>query len=293
MIDAENRSGAAPVGLDTLSVPQLLTLMNEADAEAPKAVARALPELTRAVDAVARQLRAGGRLIYIGSGTSGRLGALDAAECPPTFGIEPEQVQAYIAGGDVALRLGVEGAEDDAEAGAAVADKLAVGPHDAFVGIAASATTPYTVAALRRARERGAVAIAIGCAATGPLYEAADIAVVLAVGPEVLSGSTRLKAGTAQKLALNMLSTATMTQLGHVYGDMMVDVRITNAKLRRRAIGIVRRIAGVDESSATEALRAAGDDVKTAVVMLRRGVTVEAARDLLRAADGQLRRVIG
>lgn len=293
MTDTQNRIGDAPAGLDTLSVPQLLTLMNEADAEAPRAVARALPELTRAVDAVVRQLRAGGRLIYIGSGTSGRLGALDAAECPPTFGIEPEQVQAHIAGGDVALRLGVEGAEDDAEAGATVADKLAVGPQDAFVGIAASATTPYTVAALRRARERGAVAIAIGCAATGALYEAADIAVVLAVGPEILSGSTRLKAGTAQKLALNMLSTAAMTQLGHVYGDMMVDVRITNAKLRRRAIGIVRRIAGVDESSATEALREAGDDVKTAVVMLRRGVTAEAARDLLRTADGHLRRIIG
>lgn len=278
--------------LDLLSTPELLRLLNDADACVPAVVGAALPQIARAIEAIVPRLRAGGRLIYVGAGTSGRLGVLDAAECPPTFGVPTTLVQAVIAGGEAALRHAVEGAEDDAATGAAVADDLAIGPADVLIGLAASSRTPYTVAALTRARARGALTVAIGCVPTGPLYDAASLPIVLDVGPEVLAGSTRLKAGTAQKLTLNLISTAVMTQLGHVYDDLMVDVRVTNAKLRRRAVAIVARVGRVDEDAAAAALAAAGDEVKTAIVMLRRGLGAVAATAALATADGSLRRVI-
>lgn len=279
--------------LDRMSSADLLALMNAADAAVPAAVASALPDICQAVEAIISRLRVGGRLIYVGAGTSGRLAALDAAECPPTFGIAADTVQAVLAGGSAAMLHAAEGAEDDAAAGAAAMDSLAVSAADAVVGIAASATTPFTVAALREARRRGAFAVAVGCRPAGALYGEADLAIVVDVGPEVIGGSTRLKAGTAQKLVLNMISTAVMIRLGHVYGNLMVDVRVSNEKLRQRAIDIVASIAGLAGAEATAVLAAAGDNPKTAIVMARLGTDRATAEAALAAADGDLRRVIG
>ena len=279
--------------LDLLPVLEQARLLNAEDRRVPEAVAAALPAVATAVGRIAEALARGGRLLYVGAGTSGRIAALDAAECPPTFGTDPETVQAVIAGGPKAMMESVEGAEDDEAAGAREIDARGVGPDDVVVGIAASGETPFTVAAVRRARERGAWTAGVACNPGSSLEAACDLAIVAVVGPEVVAGSTRLKAGTAQKLVLNMLSTLAMVRLGKVYGNLMVDLRATNTKLRRRAARIVAAAASTAEERAAAALGQAGGRVPVAIVMLRLGLDAGAAEERLRRAGGSLRRTLG
>lgn len=283
----------ATARIDSLPTLDMLRLINDEDQKVARAVREALPAIAEAVDGIAARLAGGGRLIYVGAGTSGRLGVLDAVECVPTFSAPPELVQGLIAGGAPALTRSVEGAEDDTAAARADLKRITLTAADAVVGLAASGTTPYVVAGLRYAAEVGALTIGVACSAPAPVLDAAQIKIAALVGPEVITGSTRLKAGTAQKLILNMISTGTMIKLGKVYGNLMVDVQITNQKLAGRAVRIVRQITGVDEARAVELLRQAGGAVKVAVVMARRDVDAETARALLREAAGRLRDVIG
>lgn len=280
-------------GLDQFSTLEIVEAMNAEDATVAGAVRRALPAIARAVDEIVERMRRGGRLIYIGAGTSGRLGVLDAVECLPTFGTEPGQVIGLIAGGEPALTQAVEGAEDRYDGGQHDLEAVNLLPRDIVVGIAASGHTPYVLGALDYANALGALTIAVACNEPAPMLERARIAIPILVGPEILAGSTRLKAGTAQKMVLNMLSTATMVRLGKVYGNLMVDVKVTNQKLSERARRIVSRVAGVDEAEAARLLALTGNEVKTAIVMARLSVSAEEARSLLQAADGMLRRVIG
>lgn len=280
-------------GLDQFSTLEIVEAMNAEDATVAGAVRRTLPAIARAVDEIVERMRRGGRLIYIGAGTSGRLGVLDAVECLPTFGTEPGQVIGLIAGGEPALTQAVEGAEDRYDGGQHDLEAVNLLPRDTVVGIAASGHTPYVLGALDYANALGALTIAVACNEPAPMLERARIAIPILVGPEILAGSTRLKAGTAQKMVLNMLSTATMVRLGKVYGNLMVDVKVTNQKLSERARRIVSRVAGVDEAEAARLLALTGNEVKTAIVMARLGVSAEEARSLLQAADGMLRRVIG
>jgi N-acetylmuramic acid 6-phosphate etherase len=267
-------------------------LMNEEDHGVPGAVGAVVPQIAEAVTRITRALQAGGRLVYVGAGTSGRLGVLDAAECPPTFGSPPDQIQAVLAGAPRALTEAVEGAEDAQADGAREMDVRAVGPNDVVVGIAASGATPFVLGAVRRARERGAATIAITCVPASPLQAACHLAIVPVVGPEVIAGSTRLKAGTAQKLVLNMLSTLTMVQLGKVYGNLMVDLRAASEKLRRRAVRIVAIAAGVEDSEAEKALAHAQGRAPVAIVMQRAHVSAEAAEQALARAGGSVRRAL-
>lgn len=279
--------------IDRLPTLDALRLINAEDATVATAVEKALPEIARAVDAIAERLRAGGRLIYVGAGTSGRLGVLDAVECVPTFGTPPDLVQALIAGGIPALTQAAEGAEDDRAVGHDELLALDATRADAVVGIAASGRTPYVLGALDAAREIGALTVAVSCNAPALLLDAAEIGIAAVVGPEVIAGSTRLKAGTAQKLILNMISTATMIRLGKVYGNRMVDVKVTNQKLAGRARRLVAEIAGIDEDEAARLLAETGNRVKPAVVMARLGVSVPVAQARLDAAQGVLADVIG
>ncbi|MBP2703791.1 N-acetylmuramic acid 6-phosphate etherase [Microbispora sp. RL4-1S] len=274
--------------IDTLSTEEIARLMNEADATVPAAVGRAIPAISAAVDGVAERMARGGRLLYVGAGTSGRLAVLDASECPPTYGTDPELVQGIIAGGETALVRSVEGAEDDAEAGAAVIREKETGPLDSVVGVSASGRAPYVVAAVTEARRRGALTVGLACNTGTPLAAAAELAVEVIVGPEVVTGSTRLKAGTAQKLVLNMISTITMIKSGRTYGNHMVDVVASNSKLVDRAARIVADITGAPLPRAREVLEEAGRDVKTAVVMIERGLAPDDARALLAAHGDRL-----
>ncbi|MDR1386438.1 MAG: N-acetylmuramic acid 6-phosphate etherase [Propionibacteriaceae bacterium] len=278
--------------LDTLSVADLAQVMNQADASVPGAVRAALPEIVAAIDATVERMAAGGRLIYVGAGTPGRLAILDASECPPTFSTPPEQVTAVMAGGLEAVVNAVEGAEDDAAAGVRAIDELAVGPLDTVVGIASSGRTPFVLAAVQRAGQRGGLTVGLSCNRRAALSQAVDHGIEVEVGPEVVSGSTRLKAGTAQKLVLNMFSTITMIRLGKTYGSLMIDVKATNHKLRERAIRIVGLIAQADREDALTALTAADFRVKPAVVMLARGLDLAAAEASLERAQGRLRRAL-
>lgn len=278
--------------IDTLPTLEMARLMNEEDKSVPHAVERALPAIAAAIDAVEARLRAGGRLLYIGAGTSGRLGVLDASECPPTFGTPPTLVQGVVAGGPEAIFAAVEGAEDDAQAGAEDLRQRGVGARDAVVGLTASGRTPYVVGALEFARRAGALAVAVTCNEASPLAAEADIAVEVVVGPEVLSGSTRLKAGTAQKLVLNMLSTGVMIRLGKAYGNLMVDVKATNEKLRDRARRIVAAATGLSEEEAEAALRAAAYDAKLAICMQLTGCGRDGAARRLAAHGGCLARAL-
>lgn len=275
-------------GLDAMDTRQLMELMNDEDQTVALAVRAALPEITAAVDLIAESLRSGGRLIYVGAGTSGRLGLLDAVECPPTFDTDSEQVTALLAGGNGAFLQAVEGAEDDLETAAADIDGLEVGPDDTVVGITASGRTPYVIAALRRAREHGARTVALACNTDSLIGREAEVAIEVATGPEVLTGSTRLKAGTAQKMVCNMLSTAAMVRIGKTYGNFMVDMRPTNDKLVDRARRIVAAATGSDEETAAEALTAAGGRTKVAVVMLLAGVDTALAEQLLERSSGSV-----
>lgn len=276
------------VGLDAMDTRQVLELMNDEDRTVALAVRHALPEIVEAVDLIADSLRSGGRLIYLGAGTSGRLGLLDAVECPPTFDTEAGQVTALLAGGQGAFMQAVEGAEDDMDAAASDVDALEVGSTDTVVGIAASGRTPYVIGGLRRARERGAHTVALACNSGSLIGREARVAIEVATGPEVLTGSTRLKAGTAQKMVCNMLSTAAMVRIGKTYGNFMVDMRPTNAKLVDRARRIVAAATEVDETTAATALSAAGGRTKVAVVMLLAGVDAERAEELLRHGAGSV-----
>lgn len=287
------RANPATEGLDRLSTREMLMRFNDEDATVAGAVRETLSEVAAAVDRIAAALRAGGRLIYIGAGTSGRLGCLDAAECLPTFGVPPEQVFGIIAGGEVALLRAVEGAEDDAPAGGEAMDAAHVGEHDVVVGISASGGAPYVCAAMRRARERGAFTVGVTNATDAPLSAVVDIPIAVITGPEALAGSTRLKAGTAQKIVLNMLSTGAMIRAGKTYGNRMVDVQATNAKLVARSRRLVSEIGGVDAATAAAILDTAGGSVKTAIVMARLGIDAEHARRRLRESAGFLAVALG
>ncbi|GAA4566249.1 N-acetylmuramic acid 6-phosphate etherase [Planotetraspora kaengkrachanensis] len=274
--------------IDTLPTEEIARLMNEADTAVPAAVATAVPVISAAVDGIAARIAAGGRLLYVGAGTSGRLAVLDASECPPTFGTDPDLVQGIIAGGEPALTRSVEGAEDDAEAGAEAIRAKGVGPQDSVVGISASGRAPYVVAAVAEARGRGALTVALACNTGTPLAAEADHAVEVIVGPEIVTGSTRLKAGTAQKLVLNMISTITMIRCGRTYGNRMIEVSASNSKLVDRAVRIVAEVTGAETAVAREALEAAGHDVKTAVVMIQHGFDAARAREFLADHGGRL-----
>jgi len=279
----------ASVDLDVLSTLELVGLINREDATVAAAVASQSRVIAEAIDRVSERLARGGRLFYIGAGTSGRLGVLDASECPPTFNAEPEQVQGLIAGGDSALRLSVEGAEDSAEAGARDLEAAGVTAGDAVLGIAASGSTPYVRGALEYARRLGALCLGLSCNDNAPIAACADVMIAPVVGPEVLAGSTRMKAGTATKMVLNTLSTGVMVRLGKTYGNLMVDVRASNRKLENRSLRMLVHLTGLSEQAARERLASADGELKTAVVVERLGIDVETARARLEAVDGRLR----
>jgi N-acetylmuramic acid 6-phosphate etherase len=288
----EHRNPASR-NLDRLSSKAILRLMNREDRKVAVLVGREIPAIARAVDAIVRSVRKGGRLIYVGAGTSGRLAVLDAAECPPTFGVSPDLVQALIAGGRRAVTGAVEGAEDSVANGARDLRARKLSRNDVVVGIAASGTTPYVLGAMKYARSRGAARVAVTSNRRTPLARLAQIVIAPAVGPEVVTGSTRLKAGTSHKMVLNMLSTAAMVRLGHVYENLMIDVRLTNQKLRDRGLRILAEASGKDLSVAEHALRQSGHNLRVALVMLRLGLGARQARERLARAKGNLRRALG
>ena len=282
----------ASTELDRMGTEELVRLINAEDATVAAAVKQEAPSIAAAIDLIAERMARGGRLVYVGAGTSGRLGVLDAAECPPTFNADPGQVVGLIAGGHEALARAVEGAEDSAEAGAADLRAIGLGENDVVVGIAASGRTPYVIGALDHARAVGAAAIAFACNAQAETRKHADLSILPEVGPEVLTGSTRMKAGTATKMVLNMLSTGAMVRLGKTFGNLMVDVQATNEKLVERALRIVQAITGCGREEAQSVLERCGGDVKTAAVVQALGLEPGAARDALAAAGGQLHRVL-
>jgi N-acetylmuramic acid 6-phosphate etherase len=288
------RRNPRTVGIDIASSREIVDLLHAEDRLVPEAVHAAADDIAATIDLVTDALRAGGRLLYVGAGTSGRLGTLDASECPPTFGTPPELVVGIIAGGADALVQSREGAEDDRDAGAAAMDAHAVTARDMVVGIAASGTTPYVHAALERAHARGAATALVTCAEPpASLALLCRRVITVRVGPEAVTGSTRLKAGTATKLVLNALTTGAMVRLGKTYGNLMVDLQALSAKLHDRGERIVMEVCGVDRARAREAITAAGGSVKLAIVMARRNVDAATGRRLLAEAGGVIRRVIG
>jgi N-acetylmuramic acid 6-phosphate etherase len=278
--------------LDRKSSLEIVRLMNDEDSTIAGAVRRALPQIARAIDEVAAGIRHGGRLIYVGAGTSGRLGALDASEIPPTFNTDPRTVQFIMAGGPKALADSTEASEDDTAPAIAEMKRRKPGKHDVVLGIATSGRTPFTIAAVEYARRRGAHTIALTCNRNSPLERAAHFAIVTEVGPEVLAGSSRMKAGTAHKMVLNMISTGAMTRLGYVYGNLMVNVWTKNEKLIHRAIGIVEQATGADHDTAARTLKTAGNRTPVAVVMLAANVTRAQAAAALRKTKGHVRQAI-
>ncbi len=280
---------AESMNLDAMSVPDAIALMNAQDALAVAAVGAEQENIARAVELVVAALAAGGRLIYVGAGTSGRLGVLDASECPPTFRTNPDQVQGVIAGGEAAMFRAQEGAEDRPDDGAAAVDAKDVGPRDVVMGIAAGGTTPFVHGALRRAAARGARTVFLSCVQAVAGEPPVDVVIRPLTGPEVVTGSTRLKAGTATKLVLNTVSTVAMVRLGKVYENLMVDLRATNAKLWDRGTRIVATLTGLSRDAATDLLRRADGHVKSAIVMHRRGGDLAEARQLLARHGGRLR----
>ena len=281
------------INIDTLPTLDMLMLINAEDQKVALAVRDELPNIAAAVDAITSRMQHGGRLIYIGAGTSGRLGVLDASECPPTFGTPRELVVGLIAGGDTALTDAIEGAEDDRIGGTHEIAKLNVSKNDSVVSIAASGRTPYAIGGLEEAKKRGALTVSIACNRPSPLEELAEIGIALIVGPEVVSGSTRLKAGTAQKMVLNMISTAVMIRLGKTYTNLMVDVQPTNIKLRQRARRIVGDATGLTLEQAAQILQESDGEVKTAIVAALANVSPVVARQRLRKTGGFVRKAIG
>jgi N-acetylmuramic acid 6-phosphate etherase len=282
----------ASAGLDTKSALEIAHIINLEDAKVAAAVARALPQIARAIDAVGAAIANGGRLIYVGAGTSGRIAALDAAECPPTFDTDPETVQFIMAGGVDALWNPLEPAEDSAESGHREMARRKPGQQDVVAGIAASGRTPYTLAAVEYARGKGAKTIALTCNPDTPLGRAAEIEIVVEVGPEVLAGSTRMKAGTAQKMICNMITTGAMARAGYVYGNLMVNVHPKNEKLVARAVSILESAAQTDHERAAAVLKESGNSVPVALIMLKAGVSKADAQRHLELAGGNVRRAI-
>ena len=280
------------VKIDECSTEEILRLINQEDMQVPLAVERELPSLTRAVDLACQALARGGRMIYVGCGTSGRLGVLDASECPPTYGTDPELIQGHIAGGDAALRNAIEGAEDDAGAGAKLVEDLEVTDKDVLVGITASGGAPYVLGAAEAAKARGAGCIALVNNPGSKLEALCHVTVAPVVGPEVIMGSTRMKAGTAEKLVLNMLSTAVMIKSGKVYNNLMVDLRATNRKLQDRSVRIITAATGAEREAAEEYLHLAGGKVKTAIMMYLSGLDASEAEKALDARGGRLKQAL-
>lgn len=278
--------------LDVMSVSELLQAMNESDAEVPKAIQLALPVIEKAIDAVVERLMRGGRLIYLGAGTSGRLGVLDAAECGPTFSVTDDQVIAFIAGGDRALKYAAEGAEDRPELGIADLKSVNVSQLDAVVGIAASGRTPYVIGAMDYANSVGALTIGLSCNPNSELGKHVEHAIEIDSGPELLAGSTRLKSGTAQKMVLNMISTITMVRLGKTFGNLMVDLQVTNKKLQDRALRMIETATGAPRAEVVKAFEGSGHQVKVAILMLLLGCDVETARERLAANANRIRQAL-
>ena len=283
---------AESMNLDAMPLDEAVALMNAQDAVAVAAVGAERGNIVRAIELVVAAFTAGGRLIYFGAGTSGRLGVLDASECPPTFRVDARMVQGVIAGGESAMFKAQEGAEDRAEDGATAVDGKDVGLNDVVMGIAAGGTTPFVHGALRRGAERGAKTIFLSCVQAVPGEPAVDVVIRPLTGPEVITGSTRLKAGTATKLVLNTITSLAMVQMGKVHENLMVDLRASNAKLWDRGARIVANVAGVSRDEAMDALRAAEGHVKLAIVMQRRGVSVEQGKEILARANGRLRQAL-
>jgi N-acetylmuramic acid 6-phosphate etherase len=279
--------------LDLLSTQELVELMNQEDQLVARAVAAARDQIARVIDAVAKRLAAGGRLIYTGAGTPGRLAVLDASECGPTFNVSTEQIQAVLAGGERAFVRAVEDAEDDAAQGAADLAEREVGPGDCVFGISASGRTPYVLGGFQHAREAGALTVGLVSNEATPMAEVADLTIEVLTGPEIITGSTRLKAGTAQKLVLNMISTIVMVRLGRTFGNLMVEVRTSNDKLRSRARRIVRLATGCGEDEAERVLVSADGDAKVAILMLLTGDDARVAAEKLKSHDGYLRNALG
>jgi N-acetylmuramic acid 6-phosphate etherase len=275
-----------------MTATEALRVINAEDRKVAEAVEKEIPAIARAVDSIVEAFHRGGRLFYIGAGTSGRLGVLDAAECPPTFGVSPELVQGIIAGGEAALSGATEASEDDAASGARDLEARGFAAADVLVGITASGRTPYVLGAVAAARAMGAVTAGISCTPDSELARAVDIAITPVTGPEVVTGSTRMKAGTAQKLVLNMLSTGAFLRMGYVYGNLMVNVQATNAKLADRATRIVAQAANVSYEQARDSLVKAGNDVRVAIVMLRTGLTRDEAERRLAEAGGNVARAL-
>jgi N-acetylmuramic acid 6-phosphate etherase len=287
--EQQNQASAA---LDTLSALEIARVINREDKKVARAVERALPQIARAIDAIAEAIRSGGRLIYTGAGTSGRLAALDAAECPPTFNTDPETVQYVIAGGNKALGRAAEYSEDSRTSGRRDMAKRKPGKQDVVVGVAASGRTPYTIGSLEHAGKKGAKTVAVICNRGSELGRVAEIEIVLEVGPEALSGSTRMKAGSAQKMALNMLTTGAMARLGYIYSNLMVNVNAANEKLMERGLSVLERAAGVDRATAQKTLRAADNQVAIALIMLKTGLGRSQATIRLKSVKGNVRQAI-
>jgi len=289
---ATEQPNRASAGLDLKSALEVARVINAEDATVAAAVQRALPQIARAIDLIADALQRGGRLIYVGAGTSGRIAALDAAECPPTFNVDPKTVQFIMAGGPAALAAALEANEDSRVLGEREMARKKPGRNDVMVGIAASGRTPFTIAALDYARAKGAKTIAVACNRNTPLQKAADLAIVAEVGPEVISGSTRMKAGTAQKMILNMLSSGAMARLGYVYGNLMINVPPKNSKLAARGVSILQKAASVSRPVAQQALKAARNSVPVALVMLEAEVDRREAEHALKLSKGHVRQAI-
>jgi len=275
-----------------MSALEIVQAMNSEDKNVAETVKLALPEIAEAVHLIADRLRQGGRLFYVGAGTSGRLGVMDAAECPPTFGVSPELIQGIIAGGVTALTDEIEGAEDDLGAGEAVMKKTGVNRKDVVLGISASGNTPFVLAAMDYAKQQGSARIGLACEMNSVLLKNVDVAICVPVGPEILYGSTRLKAGSAQKMILNMLSTAVMVKLGKVYKNHMVDLQVSNIKLLQRAEVMVAELGEVPQETAAKLLKETGNNVKTAIVMAKRKINVLEAENNLKAVDGILSKIL-
>ena len=275
--------------LDVMSVSELLLAMNNNDAQVPQAIEVALPKIEAAINSIVERMETGGRLIYVGAGTSGRLGVLDAAECGPTFSTPDDQVLAFIAGGDRALKHAVEGAEDDFDAGVQEMVAVQLKAQDCVVGIAASGRTPYVLGALSQARNSGALTVGLACNPNSQISKEVDCPIEIDCGPEMLAGSTRLKAGTAQKLVLNMISTITMVRLGKTFGNLMVDLQITNEKLTDRAVRIIEKATGATRAASAQALKSSDQEVKVAILMLLLELDAQAARERLRASANRIR----
>ena len=275
--------------LDAMSVSELLQIMNSADAEVPKAISDVIPEINVAIDGIVERMLLGGRLVYLGAGTSGRLGVLDAAELGPTFSVAPSEVLAFIAGGEDALRHAVESAEDNAEAGVAELQEIDFSSKDCLIGIAASGRTPYVIGSINYANKVGALTIGLTSNPGSDISKVAQINIEVDTGPELLAGSTRLKSGTAQKLVLNMISTITMIRLGKTFGNLMVDLQITNEKLRERAVRILQSSTGADRAEAEQTLAASGNRVKLAILMILLHIDANEAEVRLEQASNNIR----